>query len=323
MMRRRQQGLSLIELMVALTIGLFLVSGILYIYLSTRASYASNDAAARVQEDARFAMERLTREIRMAGHTGCANTLDIQPNVVAGCVSVFPLGGGIQVFANGSGWTNPTTITRVAGTDVITLRGVRQECSTRVAAGANPAAGPIQIASNPCGWGANTRLVISDCTGSDIFAATGVTGTPTTAGNITLGSSLSKQYGIDALVWQYSEKTYFIGLHPTVGEPMLYEIDFDGVSSTVSDVVGNVYNMTILLNLDTNADGFVDSVNVSPAGFSAWNQVSSVTLTFDVRSEDATSGTTAASYTFNGAAVSDRRIRRNYVTTIGIRNRLP
>ena len=135
MMRRRQQGFTLIELMVALTIGLFLVSGILYIYLSTRASYASNDAAARVQEDARFAMERLTREIRMAGHTGCANTLDIQPNVVAGCVSAFPLGGGIQVFANGSGWTNPTTITRVAGTDVITLRGVRQQCSTRVAAG--------------------------------------------------------------------------------------------------------------------------------------------------------------------------------------------
>ena len=81
--------------------------------------------------------------------------------------------------------------------------------------------------------------------------------------------------------------------------------------------------MTVLLNLDTNADGFVDSVNVSPAGFAAWNQVSSVTLTFDVRSEDVTSGTTAASYTFNGAAVSDRRIRRNYVTTIGIRNRLP
>ena len=41
MMRRRQQGLSLIELMVALTIGLFLVGGILYIYLSTRSSYSS------------------------------------------------------------------------------------------------------------------------------------------------------------------------------------------------------------------------------------------------------------------------------------------
>lgn len=166
MMRRRQRGLTLIELMVALTIGLFLVSGILYIYLSTRASYASNDAAARVQEDARFAMERLTREIRMAGYTGCANTLDIQPNVVGGCVSAFSLplpspggpGGGIQVFANGSGWTNPTTITRVAGTDVITLRGVNQQCSTRVAAGSNPAAGPIQIASNPCGWGGGGRI---------------------------------------------------------------------------------------------------------------------------------------------------------------------
>lgn len=168
--------------------------------------------------------------------------------------------------------------------------------------------------------------MISDCTGSDIFAATGVTGTPTTAGNITLGSSLSKQYGIDALVWQYSEKTYFIGLDPTSGEPMLYEIESnDGVNWSLppSDVVGNVYNMTFRLNLDTNADGFVDSVNVSPAGFSAWNQVSSVGLAFDVRSEDATSGTTAATYTFNGASVSDRRIRRNYVTTIGIRNRLP
>lgn len=325
MMRRRQLGLTLIELLVALTIGLFLVGGVLYTYLSTRASFATNDAAARVQEDARFAMERLTREIRMAGYTGCANSLDIAPNVVGACVSAFPLGGGIQVFANGSGWTNPTsgpTITRVAGTDVITLRGVRQECSTRLNAGAAPISGPIQTASNltlaPCNWGLGTRLVISDCTSSDIFAATAVTAT-----QITLGNNLSKSYGTDAVVWQYSEKTYFIGLHPTSGEPMLYEIDFNGVSSTVRDVVGNVYNMTFVLNLDTNADGFVDSVNVSPAGFSAWNQVSSVGLAFDVRSEDVSTGTTAASYTFNGATVSDKRLKRNYVTTIGIRNRLP
>ncbi len=319
-MRGRQHGFSLVELLVALTIGLFLVAGILYIYLSTRVSYSTNDAAARVQEDARFAMERLTRDIRMAGYTGCANSLDILPNMVSGSgVTNFLQGDGIRVFANGTGWTNPTSspvITRVAGTDVIQLRGVSQ-CSARLSANMGTAAANIPIVANTCAWGNNSALVISDCTSVDIFKAASV------SGSAIAHAGLSKAYNSDALVWQYSETTYFIGLHPTTGQPMLYQISADGVASAISDVVGNVYDMRFVLNLDTDGDGDVDTAAVSPASVATWSQVISVGLAFDVRSEDANSGTTPASYTYDGATVTDKRLRRNYSTTVGIRNRLP
>jgi len=332
MIRRRISGFSLVELLVALTIGLFLVSGILYIYLSTRSSYSTNDAAARVQEDARFAMERLTRDIRMAGYTGCANSLDIKPNVIAnalqGAGMDFLLGDGIRVFPDGTGWTNPTSnpvINRIAGTDVITLKGVGQ-CSARLRGNMTAENANIQIDTNPCNWVAGDVLIISDCTSADIFQATNVS-----SGNVTIAhasssnidNKLSKAYGTDALVWQYSETTYFIGLHPTIGQPMLYQIAFNGVARPVSDIVGNLYNMQFLLNLDTDGDGDVDSSGVLPGSVASWPQVASVQLAFDVRSEDANSGTNASSYTFNGGTVTDRRLRRSYSTTIGIRNRLP
>ena len=187
----------------------------------------------------------------------------------------------------------------------------------------------IQIDTNPCNWVAGTILVISDCTSADIFAATNVS-----SGNVTIAhaiggtpgnidNKLSKAYGTDALVWQYSERTYFIGLHPIIGQPMLYEINSNGVTGAVSDIVGNVYDMQFVLNLDTDGDGDVDSAGVLPGSVASWTQVASAGLAFDVRSEDANSGTDAKSYTFNGGTVTDRRLRRSYSTTIGIRNRLP
>jgi type IV pilus assembly protein PilW len=332
MMRRQTRGFSLVELLVALTIGLFLVSGILYIYLSTRSSYSTNDAAARVQEDARFAMERLTRDVRMAGYMGCTNTLDITPNVIANALQGtgmgFLLGDGIRIYPDGAGWTNPTSspvITRVAGTDVITLKGVGQ-CSARLRGNMTADNANIQIDTNPCNWVAGNVLVISDCTSADIFQATNVS-----SGNVTIAhaqssntdNKLSKAYGTDALVWQYSETTYFIGLHPTIGQPMLYQIASNGVARAVSDVVGNVYGMQFVANLDTDGDGDVDSAGTLPGAVVSWSQVASVGLAFDVRSEDAISGSGASSYTFNGGTVTDKRIRRSYSTTIGIRNRLP
>ena len=184
----------------------------------------------------------------------------------------------------------------------------------------------IQIDTNPCNWVAGDVLIISDCTSADVFRATNVS-----SGNVTIAhanssntsNKLSKAYNSDAMVWQYSETTYFIGVHPTIGQPMLYQIASNGVTSPVSDIVGNVYDMQLVLNLDTDADGYVDTAAVSPAGSVTWSQVISVGLAFDVRSEDTNAGTTAASYTYNGASVTDKRLRRNYSTTVGIRNRLP
>lgn len=67
-LRRQQSGLSLVELMVALLLGLVLMTGIIQVFLSSRQTYATNEAMARLQENGRFALEFLSRGARLAGY---------------------------------------------------------------------------------------------------------------------------------------------------------------------------------------------------------------------------------------------------------------
>ncbi|MDO9227268.1 MAG: prepilin-type N-terminal cleavage/methylation domain-containing protein [Pseudomonadota bacterium] len=66
----KQFGLSLIELMVAMTLGLMITTTLGYIMVGSRATYRTQDASARVQDTGRFAIEYITRELRAAGRTG-------------------------------------------------------------------------------------------------------------------------------------------------------------------------------------------------------------------------------------------------------------
>jgi type IV pilus assembly protein PilW len=67
---RRQQGLSLVELMVALLIGLVLLAGVFQIYLSGRQSAHAQEDLARMQENGRYAMDLITQDLRRAGYWG-------------------------------------------------------------------------------------------------------------------------------------------------------------------------------------------------------------------------------------------------------------
>ena len=70
---RTQRGMTLIELMVALAIGSFLIAGAVTVYVQSRTTYRTNENVARMQENARFAMETMAPDIRMAGHWGLVN----------------------------------------------------------------------------------------------------------------------------------------------------------------------------------------------------------------------------------------------------------
>lgn len=67
-LRHKQQGLSLVELMVALTLGMVLMAGFLQIFMSVRSTYAANEASSRLQENGRFALDFLAQHARMAGY---------------------------------------------------------------------------------------------------------------------------------------------------------------------------------------------------------------------------------------------------------------
>ncbi|HLM53641.1 MAG TPA: PilW family protein, partial [Pseudoxanthomonas sp.] len=71
--RRGMRGVTLIELMIALLIGIILLLGLVQIFSASRAAYQLSQGIARNQESSRFAIDFLSRDLRMAGHSGCVN----------------------------------------------------------------------------------------------------------------------------------------------------------------------------------------------------------------------------------------------------------
>ena len=69
-----QRGFSLVEIMVALVLSLFLVAGVIHLFLGTSQTSRFHEALSRIQENGRFATEILSRDIRMTGFTGCPPT---------------------------------------------------------------------------------------------------------------------------------------------------------------------------------------------------------------------------------------------------------
>ena len=78
--RGTQQGMSLVELMVALSIGTFLLAGAITVFGKTRDLYRTNDAAARLQETARYAMGTIEADLRMANYWGLMSRSDMIEN---------------------------------------------------------------------------------------------------------------------------------------------------------------------------------------------------------------------------------------------------
>ncbi|HKJ17360.1 MAG TPA: prepilin-type N-terminal cleavage/methylation domain-containing protein [Xanthomonadales bacterium] len=64
---RKQNGMTLVELMIAVLLGVILVGGILLIHLSGRATFIDTERLSRIQENVRFASDYVIRDIRNAG----------------------------------------------------------------------------------------------------------------------------------------------------------------------------------------------------------------------------------------------------------------
>lgn len=68
--RARIHGMSLIEVMVAMVIGLVLVLGATEVYVTSRNAYSTNEVVARLQENARYAMSIIEPDVRMSNYWG-------------------------------------------------------------------------------------------------------------------------------------------------------------------------------------------------------------------------------------------------------------
>jgi type IV pilus assembly protein PilW len=68
---RRQLGMTLIEIMIALLIGAFLLGGVMQIFVSSQQTNRMQENLSRLQENGRFALEFISKDIRRAGYWGC------------------------------------------------------------------------------------------------------------------------------------------------------------------------------------------------------------------------------------------------------------
>ena len=85
------RGFSLIELMIAMIIGLVIGAALIQLFIASRVTYSVSDGLARAQESARFALEIVNRDIRMAGAQPlCGNReVDIRSHITTADLAAF------------------------------------------------------------------------------------------------------------------------------------------------------------------------------------------------------------------------------------------
>ncbi len=317
-----QSGFGLVELMIAMTLGLVLLGGIGYLYIGSRGAFRTTDNLSRMQENARYALDMMSRDIRMAGYVGCGNMASTKVNTIANApVPPMTPANALIGYSGGAGWTNPSTITRVSGPDVLSVMGAFSN-GVNLTGNLAPQNANVQINGNPDGFKAGDVLVITDCSMADVVRATSVS---TGSGTVTIAHANSSNtgnrigvYGPDAFVMKMDQYSYFIGTNPA-GNPALYRV---GLSGSAEELVENVQDLQFRYGLDTNGDGAVDSYSATPGN---WTQVVSVTVNLLVRGPDNNISTAQQAVTFDYGTFNapDRRLYQAYSATVGVRNRLP
>lgn len=85
----RPAGFSLVELLIALALGLILVLGVVQIFIGTRQSFVVQQHTAAMQENARFMLSRIARELRMVNVYGCLDLSRLPAPIAATVPSEF------------------------------------------------------------------------------------------------------------------------------------------------------------------------------------------------------------------------------------------
>ena len=87
-------GFGLIELIIALALGVVLILGVTQIFIGAKRSFVVQQGASTMQENARFLLNRMARELRMVDMFGCLDLQRLPASVATGVPSAFaqPIG---------------------------------------------------------------------------------------------------------------------------------------------------------------------------------------------------------------------------------------
>ncbi len=320
-------GLTLIELMISLTIGLLITAGVGQIYLSSKQTFRHSEAQAELQESGRFAMSFLRQHIRNADFWGCSGTLSSINNHIDTAHTDYD--ADIHGFAQGVEGIDG------AGTDSDSL-WLRRATGIGVQVNAQSVGRFLDLPATS-GFSNGDIGFVSDCANADLFYIWRVRSRDSGAttrlnhranrgapGNAAANPNLAN-YSTDAKVYNTDVLFLSIGNDPVTGDSSLLR-SMDGGTSEV--YVGNVENMQIQYGIDQNSDGVAeryDTATVVTAG-GLWDQVISIRVALlvsssqEVRDELDTNTYQVLDVTID--PVDDRRLRQVYTSTIVIRNRV-
>jgi len=228
-------GFSLVELLVAMTLGLVLLSGMITVFAGNKRSSEANAAMANIQESARFALNAIAKDARSAGFQGCIDTnrgkvtpqADSAP--VVGDSLRTTAATGALVKADGSwdpvspiGYTPSASFPPIAGTHSLMFQFGKSN-STRLSeqmkiGTALSLAGPLNLVDD-IQLRAGDLAIVSNCETGDLFQVTAVSGDGKTLSHAASGNisgNLKFAYGSEetrnqTTIMKFMSNIYYIG----------------------------------------------------------------------------------------------------------------
>ena len=331
----KQQGFSMVELMVAMVIGLLLVAAVLQTFISAKRGYEMQDDLSRIQENGRFAMEYLKEDIRQADFWGCMSGAvgNIANNLNSGVdEEFFSMSEGVS-GAEGSGYmTDVTKLGAQIFSDKIILRG-GSGSGIHVETPYMPTTAGALHVDTGSGLEQGDIILVSDCNAGDIFqlttdpsgGSTKETLTHGTGGSVSPGNAdkdFEKKYQGDAQIFRAGTTTYEIKAN-SFGEPALYR-------NGDEELVEGVESMQIQYGIDTDGDGvpnYFNSFDASEVDDAVSVQISLLVRGYKDNLADSNYSLTYGDGDGDGVVdtftTQDRRLRKVFTSTIALRNRLP
>lgn len=340
---RRVAGFTLIELMIAMILGLIVIAGVTSVFLAGQQSYRTNNALAEVEDGSRIAFELMARDIRGAGLSSCDSTNSRIANALNGGSANWYADWGNPVHGYPDGSTDPALsgitgagapVAGIPSLHIINAGNLDASVSTTPSDTAanlrinqpsnNLQVGDIIVVCTLTGPEPHTSIVQitgpgkvgSPITGVVVVHNTGA-GTP---GNCSKGldyptvcstNGSTTNLEPNSPISKLSAADWYIGTNPA-GTRSLYRLTINGYADitktpgggTPQEMVRNVTNMAITYLQPPNTN-FVPAASVTD-----WSVVTAVRVTLTVGS------------TFQRASVNAQAISRVYSATTTIRNRV-
>ena len=323
----RQAGFSIIELMIAVLLGILLTSGVISVYIESKRSYSYDDEIARLQENGRYAINTLRNELTQAGYWG--GRLEEIPSVAVGgspdCVSAGnwaletedPV-DFIDDFTSSLSTIKGEDISNCLdnseiqlNTDIVAVKRTagRATLKNGVLASGITAADTTQWYLKIEDYGFSVDWVYLDSSG------------------VIPSAEIGADTGVD--YWEYYAKVFYIRNFAEVstdGLPTLAVESLQGDSMRTDALVRGVENMQIEFGIDTDGDRTPNQYKETPTA-SDLESVVSARIYLLLRSEvELPEYSNTKIYTLGSKvlpAKDDGYLRKVYSTTVQMRNAIP